>query len=89
LIVPHGARVRKIHDLTVLAAVCIELDPAFAASSVPFADLNRDYIETRYPVLVAPTFSLEDADRVVDEAERVVDAVAKAAAPAERQPNRG
>jgi HEPN domain-containing protein len=67
----RGGRPRKLHDLVVLAAECAALDPGFGVPGVDYRNLNRYYIETRYPTLVPPNLTPQEADLALNAARAV------------------
>jgi HEPN domain-containing protein len=51
----NGSEPPKIHDLSRLISLAIDLDPEFSQLTALCVNLNEYYIEPRYPILPKPS----------------------------------
>lgn len=70
-IIARELRFRKIHDLDLLRKICQEADSSFEQLKEDCQFLNTYYVESRYPVHWPARFTLQEAQRACEAAERV------------------
>ena len=70
-VVARDLEFRKIHDLSVLLAICSASDPSFEALHGDCEYLAAFYIDTRYPVHWPTKFSSEETRHAFEAAARI------------------
>jgi HEPN domain-containing protein len=71
-IIAQELEFRKIHDLPVLLNICSARDPSFDQLRDDCDYLNPFYVETRYPVHWPTNFSLKEAQKSFQSADRIM-----------------
>jgi HEPN domain-containing protein len=66
----HNKNIQKVHDLLQLETLLLQIEPEIQNVHKDLLELNRFYIETRYPGDY-PEFSWEEASSAYESAKRV------------------
>lgn len=64
-------KLRKIHDLVELPEACIAIDKEFEEFQEASENLNRCYIDSKYPVLGPARYPLAEAKIAVEPAREI------------------
>jgi len=65
-------KLHKIHDLVELLEFCIAVDKSFEIFRVDAENLNRYYIDTKYPAGFPVWYPVEEAKTAVEQAREIL-----------------
>jgi len=76
-LIAHAVDFPKVHALPQLLSLCILQNSEFSRFADDMAFLNGFYIETKYPLDVACDPSLEDTNKALDIADKMIGIIEK------------